>query len=240
MLLSEVAEFVGRSTNGVGKTNASAWAFDRSKFQRERKLCMYLVGDVSGLRRHIDEKRKMGFNDLGAHIIVERAPNTAKALQLAVQRMSMTDPEYGKIRVVHGDIVQEAKKHPRGSISHLDFDTASSFSRAMLAQVIELCALDIDNIHLVFDQRVRNPAEIEALWPRERDPETRLGGKYESRKRGGIMKHDIPPAQHTILTQIIKAYVMSDYEVSETLSYPGKREAGKAGSSMMMVVLNRW
>jgi hypothetical protein len=239
MKLVEVAEFIGRSTNGVGKTNASAWAANITKFQRDRNLCIYLVGDVSGLQRHIDEKRRLGFTDLGTHIIVERAPNTARALREALNELASRNPEYAKIRCVHGDIVTEAHRHPVGSISHLDFDTASSFDRRMLATVIQLCSLEIDNIHLVFDQRA-NPAEIEALWPRERDPETRLGGKYESRKRGGVMKHDIPPAQHTILTRILKAYLMSDYEVSETLSYPGKRSAGKAGSSMMMVVLNRW
>lgn len=240
MKLCEVAEYVGRSTNGVGKTNASTWAANLSKFQRQRNLCIYLVGDISGLERHINEKRALGFTDLGTHIIVERAPKTFQALRSHLTALSHKNPEYAKIRVVHGDIVQEAKKHPIGSISHLDFDTASQFTRAILAQVIELCSLEIDNIHCVFDQRAQDPAELEALWPRERDPETRLGGNYESRKRGGVMKHDIPPAQHLTLTRILKAYVMSDYEVSETISYPGSRKPGKAGSSMMMVVLNRW
>lgn len=231
---SNQTSYTDKITTTDNKKTMSAWAASISKFYRPRNLCMYVVGNREGLERHIAEKRAMGFNDLGAHIVVEWNRRTYLDLEREKLVLMQKDPEIAKIRIRHGDIIKEAKNHPPGSISHLDFDTASVLDPALFARVVnELCKMDIDNIHMVFAQRLDN--EIKAtMWPKEKDPVTRLGGKWGDRMIQGKMRYDIPPEYHTILTQLLKNDIVGDYEVSETKSYKGK------GQQMMMVVLNRW
>jgi hypothetical protein len=102
------------STSTLKKVEATQWAQENSE-ATGKGLCIYLVGGIGGLERHIREKKKLGFKNLRNHIIVEVDPNTAINLAKVCKK------KYPSITVIHGkleDIPEVLFKY----IEHLDYD----------------------------------------------------------------------------------------------------------------------
>lgn len=220
-------EFVGSPTVSPGKHQITNWMLQQSTIPHPEKTCLYLVGDVSGLKRHVNDKRDLGFVDILQHMVCEIADHTFNALACEARMNS----EFDGLRLCRTDIVDLAEKHPFGSIGHLDYDTASAFTRTELNNLIRLCSCGIDNIHAVFVQRNRTN-ELSLLWPERPDVTTGLGGQYEWLPRGGVMKYG-PPRQSDIM------YALLEHHIGDRYDFYIRPYRGVGTTPMIGIVLNR-
>jgi hypothetical protein len=212
------------------KLAVNRWAEEQTKNIPTENICMYLVGGRADLLRHIHEKQRMGFTDLSTHVAVEwDAEATCPALKDELKKLSVFRPEYAYVTIICGNIVDVAKRFGRGTIAHLDFDTASEYTAELEKSIVELSQLDIDNIYVVIHQRAYNKY-IEQIWPEEKG--------WDTKWSNGVKKYG-PPRQYEVIPKRLEELgIGSRYEM-KVKPYKGKSATGHGGSPMLMIVLNK-
>ena len=203
-------------TTTKGKITATKWALNRSV--RGNGLAVYVVGNLEGLQRHIDDKIKLGYST-ERQIVVEIDKKQHMALLRHNKCLGFPlNPE----QIKYGNIFKVALLIIN-NIGHLDLDFAHTFDEQTHRYLAEILNGNIPNVHIVFNTRTRNKYWEKVAPQRCRVPENRWCG--------GIFKTCPTQSQKVTIPEIIRDLCNYDIDI---LPY-----RGKGRSPMLMMVLNK-